>query len=234
MWRPIDRPIFWSIPLIPKDRRSLARAATGAFDHYWRACAQRLAAFRPQDARMHIRTGWEFNTGDFPWAAKGREAAFIDAFRRFSDTFRAVSPRFMIEWNCNHTGEVDPEKAWPGADWVDVIGMDFYWNPQWTARDPARAWEWMLDQPLRLRWHQAFAAAQGRPTAYSEWGVTTNEAGPYLERAKAWFDSHDVLFHTYWDADSAFPGRLSGGDRPRSAEAFTRLFSGGPSNQTIR
>lgn len=64
--------------------------------------------------------------------------------------------------------------------------------------------------------------------------MTTNEAGPYLERAKAWFDSHDVLFHTYWDADSAFPGRLSGGDRPRSVEAFTRLFSGGPSNQTIR
>jgi hypothetical protein len=229
LWGRIDRPVFWSVPLLPAGgRATLERAARGAYDRHWRACARRLAAFRPQDRHLHVRTGWEFNGDWFPWAAEGKEAAFASAFRRFADTFRAASPRFLLEWNCGLiTDGADPECAWPGADWVDVVGMDFYWNPQWTSSDPVRAWEWMLEHRRGLRWHQAFAAAQNRPTTYSEWGVTTDSAEPYLERARAWFDAHDVLFHTYWDSDSAYPGRLSDGSRPRSAAAFVHLFGRG-------
>jgi hypothetical protein len=226
LWRRIDRPIFWSVPLIPaRGGATLQRAAQGAYERHWRAAAQALAAFRPQDQHTHIRTGWEFNGDWFPWAAKGKEAAFTGAFRRFAVVFRAVSPRFLIEWNCGLITEgSDPERGWPGAEWVDVIGMDFYWNPQWTSRDPVRAWEWMLNHPRGLRWHQDFAAIHSRPTAYSEWGVTTDLAEPFLRRARAWFDAHDVLFHTYWDSDSAYPGRLSDGARARSGAAFVQLF----------
>jgi hypothetical protein len=130
LWGRIDRPVFWSVPLLPAGgRATLERAARGAYDRHWRACARRLAAFRPQDRHLHVRTGWEFNGDWFPWAAEGKEAAFASAFRRFADAFRAASPRFLLEWNCGLiTDGADPERAWPGADWVDVVGMDFYWN----------------------------------------------------------------------------------------------------------
>ncbi len=229
LWAPIDRPVYWSVPLIPETAADLRLAAAGAYNMRYRSAATRLALFRPRDRHLHIRTGWEFNTTNFQWAARGRERAFVGAFRHFVDSFRAVSDRFLFEWNMNLDGNMEPEAAYPGDAHVDVIGMDFYWNPRWTSTDPVRAWDWMLNHRRGLRWHQDFAASHRKPTAYSEWGVTTDDAEPYLERAKAWFDSHEVLFHTYWDSDSAYPGRLSDGKFPHSAAAFRRLFSGAAS-----
>jgi Glycosyl hydrolase family 26 len=226
LWRPLDRPVFWSVPLIPSGGvATLEQAARGAYDHHWRSAARLLATFRPRDPHLHVRTAWEFNGDWFPWAAKGKEAAFVAAFRRFVGILRATSPRFLIEWNANYDGEMDPEQGWPGAEFVDVIGMDFYWHTQWAPSDPVRAWEQIRDRRRGLRWHQEFAAAQNRPTAYSEWGVTTDNAAPFLERAHAWFNAHNVLFHNYWDSDADYPGQLSNGRRGRSSAAFLRLFS---------
>ena len=225
LWAPIDRPVYWSVPLIPEGSPDLRLAASGACNAMYREAALRLARFRPSDPHLHIRTGWEFNTPNFQWAARGRERAFIGAFRQFVNSFRAVSPRFLFEWNVNLDGNMEPEAAYPGDDFVDVIGMDFYWNPQWTSPDPLRAWDWMLEHRRGLRWHQDFATSHRKPTAYSEWGVTTDAAEPYLERAKVWFDGHDVVFQTYWDSNGAYPGRLSDDRFPRSAAAYRRLFS---------
>ena len=34
--------------------------------------------------------------------------------------------------------------------------------------------------------------------------------------AKAWFDSHNVVYQTYWNSNASFPGKLSDGKFPRS------------------
>ena len=229
LWSRIDRPVFWSVPLVPsKGRNALEEAASGAHNAVYRRAAQKLAAFRPHDNPVFIRTGWEFNGDWFPWSAAGRERAFIGAFRQFVDSFRAVSDRFQFEWNVNMgASKTDPERCYPGNAHVDVIGMDFYWHLQYTSRDPLAAWDKMLNEGHGLRWHQRFAAACGKPTAYSEWGVTTDNAEPILERVKAWFDSHDVVYHTYWDSNADFPGKLSNGQFARTGSAYIRLFSQG-------
>jgi hypothetical protein len=115
-----------------------------------------------------------------------------------------------------------------------VIGMDFYFTPQYLGTDPVAAWESLLNEPRGLRWHQDFARARGKPTAYSEWGVTTDNAAPFLERAKAWFDAHNVLYQTYWNSEADFPGKLSGGKFPRTGAAYARLFSRDPPRRHTR
>lgn len=227
VWNPIDRRVFWSVPLIPTGA-TLEAAANGDYDDHYTQAAESLATFRPNDEVLHIRTGWEFNGDWFPWAANGKEEAFIGAFRHFVDAFRAVSPRFVFEWNVNmgnnSSNAMDPETAYPGDAYVDIVGMDFYWNLQWDPADPVQAWSSMRDRPYGLSWHQDFAAAHGKKTSYSEWGVMSNGAGPYIEAAKIWFADHDVVFHTYWDSNSDFQGKLSGDQYPDAATAYKAEF----------
>jgi hypothetical protein len=224
VWKPLDRPVFWSVPLIPSGA-TLEAAANGDYNDHYRKAAQQLAAWRPQDPIVHIRTGWEFNGDWFPWAAKGKPEAFRKAFQQFVTTFRSASPRFVFEWNVN-VGDVgmNPETAYPGDCYVDIIGMDFYWNTQWDPADPAQAWSSMLDRPYGLRWHQSFAAAHGKRTTYSEWGVGNNGAGPYIAQAQRWFADHQVVFHTYWDSNTAFTGKLSSGQFTDAGNAYRQAF----------
>ncbi|MCA9597422.1 MAG: hypothetical protein KC776_29110 [Myxococcales bacterium] len=227
LWAPLDRRVFWSVPLIPAGA-SLASAAAGDYDDHYKQAAQKLAGFRPGDPKLFVRTGWELNGDWFPWAAQGKEQDFIGAFQHFVTAFRSVSNRFVFEWNVNMgnntSTQMNPETAYPGDQYVDFIGMDFYWNTQWDPKDPDQAWTSMRDRPYGLAWHQTFAAAHGKPTTYSEWGIMSDDAGPYIANAKKWFDDHAVVFHTYWDSNSAFQGKLSGGQYPKAAAAYISAF----------
>lgn len=225
LWSAIDRPVFWSVPLIPNGA-SLAEAAKGNYNDHYRKAAQTLAAFRPQDQVLYIRTGWEFNGDWFPWTTHGGKSQdFVGAFRQFVTTFRSVSSRFVFEWNVN-IGDVgaNPEEAYPGDAYVDIIGMDFYWNTQWDPVDPIAAWNSMLTRKWGLQWHQDFATAHGKPTAYSEWGIMSSQGAPYVTRAKAWFDSHNVIYQTYWNSDFAFKGKLSDGQYGAAGDQYRSSF----------
>lgn len=224
LWANIDRPVLWSVPLIVNNS-SLESAARGDYDAYFREVAQSLAASRPQDPVIYVRTGWEFNGQWFPWKAAGKEEAYIGAYRQFVDAFRSVSDRFRFDWSPN-IGDLgmDPAAAYPGDAYVDVISLDFYHNTAYDPRDPATAWNHQVNRPYGLRWHQEFAAAHGKPTAYSEWGVSTNDAAPYVRAAADWFAAHDVLYHAYWDSTADYPGKLSNGRNPDTGAVFREEF----------
>lgn len=227
VWNQIDRPVIWSVPLIVNGA-NLGDAAAGAYNDYYRFAAKELADTRPQDAVIHIRPGWEFNHGMFPWAAEGQEGNYINAFRQLVDTFRSVSDRFVFEWNVNagnNGAVINPEDAYPGDSYVDIIGMDFYWGPQWgDSNDPNVAWNWMVNRPYGLTWHQAFAAAHGKPTAYSEWGVNSDNGAAYIDKAAAWFAQHKVLYNNYWNDEAYFPGTISNGAQGTTSTEFRSDF----------
>jgi hypothetical protein len=227
VWNQIDRPVIWSVPLIVNGA-NLADAAAGDYNEYYRFAAKELADTRPQDAVIHIRPGWEFNHPMFPWAAEGQEGNYVTAFRQLVDSFRSVSDRFVFEWNVNagnNGAVINPEDAYPGDSYVDIIGMDFYWGPQWgDSNDPNVAWNWMLNRPYGLNWHQAFAAAHGKPTAYSEWGVNSDNGAAYIDKAAAWFAEHKVLYNNYWNDDYAFTGTIADGAKGATSAAFRSAF----------
>lgn len=230
LWGQIDRPVYWSIPLIPNGA-SLAAAAKGSYNEYYRYVAGVLARARPSEPYMHIRTGWEFNGNWMAWSAIGKEQEYIGAFRQFVTVFREVArehgvpDKFVFEWNvaCGNHG-MNPADAYPGDRYVDIIGMDFYWNPSYDPKDPLPAWKWTVNQQYGLKWHQTFAATHAKRTAYPEWGVRTDNAGPYIEHARQWFKKHAPVYQAYWDSNSAFRGKLSREQYPNAAAAYREAF----------
>jgi hypothetical protein len=222
--------ILWSIPLIVKGA-TLDEAARGGYDSYYRQLAQTMVNLSPNDQHINVRVGWEFNgNGWFPWSAVGKAEQYKGAFRHFVAAFRSVAPkRFVFEWapNVGNVG-MDPSTAYPGDDVVDIISMDFYWDTKWLGTDPAKAWNTMVTQKWGLQWHQDFAKAHNKPTAYSEWGVNSNTAGPYIQSAAKWFEDHHVLFQGYWNNNSAFRGDLSHGQYPNAAATFKSTFGAKP------
>ncbi len=223
-WSGLDRRVFWSVPLIPKGA-TLEEAARGDYTDHYQAAAAQLAKWRPKERVLYLRTGWEFNGDWMPWSAIKNPKAFAGAFRQFVKVFRAASSRFRFEWNVNcGTTSMNPEDAYPGDDVVDLIGMDFYWQTEWDPKEPIPAWENAVNRQYGLKWHQTFAKAHGKPTAYSEWGVRGDNASPYVERAKAWFEQHHVVYQTYWNSNADYPGQLSQGQYPAAGETYRARF----------
>jgi len=226
VWSQLDRQVYWTVPLIVQGT-TLEKAATGAFNDYYRTVAEAISGHRPQDSTIYVRVGWELNGPWSTWYAGGHEDAYIGAFRQFVDTFRSVDSRFKFDWNISGANYMDPSKAYPGDNYVDVISEDFYWDINaGDSRDPNTAWDWAVNRPYGLKWIESFAASHGKPTAYPEWGVMTDNAGPYLQNVKAWFDSHNPVYQGYWNSDAAYPGKLSDGSEPNAGAVFKQLFSG--------
>lgn len=134
LWKTTATPSIWSVPLTVWGT-SLEQVATGAFNDHFLKAAQGLAQTKASsDGNIYVRVGWEFNGSWMPWAANGHEAAFIKAFQELVTTFRSVSDKFKFVWDTtNDGGNMNPEKAYPGDKYVDVIGTDVYYSTQWDG-----------------------------------------------------------------------------------------------------
>lgn len=223
LWGPSHRRLFWSVPLIPEGA-TLTSGARGAYDARYRVAAQTILAGTPGSAIIPIRTGWEFNQGYMPWSSHGQEKAFAATFRHFVGAFRQVSPRFRFEWAPAIGGDIDPALSYPGDAHVDVVGIDAYYNSRWDSADPETAWRVNVRRRYGFEWLESFAAAHRKPTAYGEWGVMAPQAGPYIRQAAAWYATHPVLYQSYWNSDSSFPGRLTTSRLAAPGQAYREMF----------
>ncbi|CAN7290954.1 glycosyl hydrolase [Phenylobacterium sp. LjRoot225] len=228
LWANEGHDLTWTIPMFANGA-TLTAAATGAYDSYYVEAAKKLVAGLSGTDPIYIRTGEEFNGSWFPWAAKGNEAAFVSTFRHFVDAFRSVSDRFQFEWNVA-VGDngMDPTTAYPGDDYVDIIGMDFYYNSTWDGAnpDPLAAFNNMVTRKWGLQWLEDFAAAHGKPTAYAEWGVVGDKMGAYIEKAAEWFNSHDPLYNNYWNSNASTKAMLSNEQYASTAVSYREAFAG--------
>jgi hypothetical protein len=220
----LDRPAVWSVPMIPPGG-NLEASATGRYNSHYVSAAQVLAHARPDShGLIRMRFGWELNGDWFPWAAKGKAKAFSATFQNMVRSFRSVSSAFRFEWNINYGGSMDPAEAYPGDDYVDVVGMDFYWMPEYQGNDPEAAFIKIRDDRYGLQYITELAATHHKPVAFSEWGVRGDNAAPFINLVSEWIKSHNTVYHNYWNSDAAYPGRLSGGRWPQSGAAFRRDF----------
>jgi len=217
----------WSIPLFANEG-NLASAAAHQYDGYYVEAARKLVAAYGVEQPIIVRTGEEFNGNWMPWAAAGKAQDFAQAYRNFVDAFRSVSSNFKFEWNVNIGGTMNPATAYPGDAYVDYIGMDFYWDSKqdWSIKDPVEAFNYYKNTQYGLQWLEDFAAAHGKATAYSEWGINSANAGAYLTLVKQWFDSHNVAYELYWDSNGAFAGEIHNGQYGAAGDVFRSLFRG--------
>jgi len=215
---------MWSIPLIPTGA-NLADAAAGKYDANYLAMAQQLVANAGGQSQIYVRLGWEFNgAGWNSSSAVGQPENYAAAFRDFVTIARSVSDKFVFEWTPNAgPTDMNPETAYPGDKYVDVIGTDFYYNTQWDSKDAKTAFNYFVSEPYGLQWQQDFAAAHGKPTAIGEWGLNSDNP-EYVKLVADWAKSHNMLYQNYWDSNAAFQGQLSSGQFPTAAAAYQALF----------
>jgi hypothetical protein len=217
-WNEFDKSVSWglgqwpnheellvSVPLIV-DGANLETAAQGSYNNHYREAAEKIAAYDP-DAT--IRVGWEMNGDWFPWKASENPEAYVGAYRELVDTFRSVSSDFKFDWTPNiGTNAVDPEKAYPGDDYVDFIGLDMNVGKGWfEGKSPDQVWDWISNQPHGLEWHRDFAAEHGKQMSFPEYASDMND-GQFVTRMADWIKSNDVAYHSWWNADDNFNGDL--------------------------
>jgi len=156
-----------------------------------------------------IRIGWEHNGTWSKWSSLSDPEAYSAYFRRIVDVFRSVSPNFKFEWNVNIRYTAVDLASYPGDAYVDVIGMDIY-NSSWgeSQRDPVDRWNTYLERGAGLKWHRDFAAARGKPMAYSEWGLSENHLpgvdsdDPYfIAQMLEWIATNNVAYATYFNVN---------------------------------
>jgi hypothetical protein len=217
------RKLVWSIRLTATGT-PLTHVAEGLHDFEFGVAARAIAAAQPDAI---IRIGWEMNGDWYPWSAIGREADYVAAYRRVAHVFRAVSPRFSFDWCVGGAIDYMPaERAYPGDDVVDLIGMDMYDTP--SEKPAAAHWrEDVLERPYGLRWLEAFSAAHGKRMSLGEWGVGLRGArdNPYfIDRMADWLraNSARIAHHIYFDVP---PHDLDSEAFPASRARFLAQFS---------
>jgi len=212
--------LLFSVPLIT-DGADLGKAASGAYNQHYHEVAQDIAA---HDPGATIRVGWEMNGDWFPWKASDHPDSYVQAFHELVDTFRSVSADFKFDWTPNiGTNSIDPEKVYPGDHYVDFIGLDMNVGKQWFGGKSAdQTWDWLVHQPNGLEWQADFAAEHGKQMSYPEYATDMND-GAFVTRMADWIKSHDVAYHSWWNADDTFNGDLE--QHPADHAAFVNAWA---------
>ncbi|MGZ4358266.1 MAG: glycoside hydrolase family 26 protein [Gaiellaceae bacterium] len=232
--RPPRYRMVYGVPIIPSSGGSLAEGAAGHYDGYFRSLAQALV--RAHQGNAILRLGWEFSGGWYPWSPRSDAEAVLFAryWRRIVSTMRAVSPQFRFDWNpAIGWAPFDIEKAYPGDDFVDTVGVDVY-DQSWITDylDPSARWNDFLTGQWSLDFYSRFAAAHGKRLSVPEWGLTSREDGHgggdnpfFIEQMHAWMAKNDVAYQIYFDfgaPDGAH--ELMSGQFPSGATAYRALF----------
>jgi hypothetical protein len=231
-WTGSGKQLVVGVPMLMlQERGSLAAGASGAYDDHFRRLAERLV--REGHPTAILRVGWEFNGGWFPWRADRDPKAFAAYWRRIVTAMRSVpgAQRLRFDWNPGHGPRFVPVDAYPGDEYVDIIGMDIYdrtWGPRF--RDPAARWNDYRHRPYGLDWLANFATAHGKPISFPEWGVTHNHVrgvahdNPTFIRGMAEFiRTHNVEYHLYFNVN-AHDGDFRLVTFPQSAAAYRASF----------
>jgi hypothetical protein len=228
-------------------RSQLQATANGSNDAAFRVAATYLRDSGNADAI--IRLGWEFDGGWMPWSSRGNEALWVNAYRRAADIFRSVSPNFRFDWNGDPGYLQGQMSAYPGDNYVDIVGMDLYdkgmsasWNPSTrTWNDPAAAFATEIPN---LRFGRDFAIAHGKQVRYPEWALASggaespNSAGnddpAFIQGMYDWMSSlpssgaGSLAYQSYFNEDTSNDGNHMLSHYPNAAARFRSLF--GPSS----
>lgn len=217
-------------------RYRLSAIAAGAFDGYVRKYADQVRAY---GGPLFMEPLHEMNGNWYPWGGtvNGNSTAdFVAAWRHLHDLFRAEgATNATWTWTVNRdtvpdTAANQPGRYWPGAGYVDWVGLDAYnWGPA-----PGHRWQTVtqtfgpglaalepLEKPVILA--ETGSVEKGGDKAGWIASLYAGLTGEYRDAVAAavWFDQqvpgYDWRIDTSPPAEAAFaagvarPGILSAG-----------------------
>jgi hypothetical protein len=236
VWSSSPYRLVLGVPMLPdRGRATLARGARGAYDSHFVTLAENLV--NAGEGNAYLRLGWEFNGTWYKWRVKNARGAahFAAYFRNIVTSMRSVPGQaFKFVWNPNagsSHGNFSPAQAYPGNAYVDYIGTDLYDESWVQPLTPQNAWAAQLSASWGLNWLAGFAAAQGKPIVFPEWGVAIRSDGhglgddPYfIDQFASWITSHNVAWTNIFSFDGDQTDDITDGSFPNALAAFEADF----------
>jgi hypothetical protein len=237
-----------STTILPTGNLSLEAGARGDYNAHWKNFAQVLVDRGCADSV--VRLGWEFNGGWYNWAAQGKEASYAEYWRQIVTSMRSVpGQQFKFDWcpNASSSTAVNIPLAYPGDNYVDIIGLDAY-DQSYVHTSYADRWNDQLNYAYGIQWQKKFATEHGKQISFPEWGVVhrydyvelSGEDNPYyIQKMYDWMNAlpasgpGSLAYHAYFEVDASDGAhRLMLGQFPNSAAMFKKLFGVLPSTTT--
>lgn len=220
-------------------------AAAGRYDARWRTSLTRMKALwgnRP--GTLHIRFAHEFNGFWTPWYVTGKDTGdFVTAWRRYRALQKQILPNAKLVFNPNDQTagrlKLDWRMAFPGADYVDEMGVNSY--NQYPYLTTQEKFDWKINRldkrgaPLGIERHREFAESVGLPLAIPEWSSNSRlgDGAEYVAFFAEWLRAHagtgpgqipyEILFHeTAYDHGkyAMYPKTKM----PKAAAAYVKEF----------
>ncbi len=207
---------------------SIQACAAGAYNAHWRQFGKVIRSYGLGSSV--IRLGWEFNGRWDSWAATD-PAAWAECFRQAVTSARSTAAQLRWDWNVNRgvsSALADPIRAYPGNDYVSMIGVDSY--DQWPSVASEGGWQKQLNGEQGLNYWLGFAKAHGKKLSVPEWGSLRygRSAGgddpQYIRDMRAFFAANA----RYIAFEAIFQGSIgtydAGHTMPRAAQAYQAGF----------
>ena len=142
----------------------------------------------------------------------GTAAAFVPAFRQFATVAKAVGRSnvkvtlILMTWTWNTASGRNPSDWWPGAEYVDAVGLDGYNSYNGTNKTTWKALSDVFQTPTD--WLRAHGA---REIGVAECGCRerigdANAKANWLRDGVKWADSQRFSFFCYFDSDVGSAG----------------------------
>jgi glycosyl hydrolase family 26 len=235
-----------SIPAYPKDQGSLAECANGAYNTHWQNFGRNLVAAGRSDTI--VRLNWEFNGlfdpapgGNWYWQPRNDQANFVKCWQQVSRAIRTTDPQVIMDWTFNahaspNISGGNPYSAYPGDEYVDIIGIDSY-DMYPSSRNDAE-WNAQCNEANGLCYMLNFARQHGKKAGIGEWGVVTCGGGGtgggdnpfYIQKMYDTFKANvDIIYYeAYFNnseannvCSSLIPPQVNA---PNSAAKYKQLF----------
>lgn len=192
-----------------------------------------------------IRLGWEFNGNWYHWSVQPGDAeAFNACWIRWHDVVKSISPDFKLVWNPNAESsnqDVDVTEFWPGAQYVDAAGPDFYAiSDNGQLRGPDKRGP--HGEPLGIGAWAAWVAEKGVPLAVPEWGVNDQDWGStdpaFITQMRTVFTNAaasptGLAYESYFDGSKAYSCKFTLHDKEcgyeyhqAAAQRYKELWTG--------
>ncbi|SDS63944.1 glycosyl hydrolase [Microlunatus soli] len=240
-----DKPV--DVGISPPDWQGWQAEAAGAHDDFYRQAFATMKKLRDGKGTTYVRPWYEFNGNWMPYAVGGGDtAAFKQAWIRVATIARQEFPGVQLVYCASAANGSDVYSAFPGKEYVDVGGVDFYNNyPFVTSQAGFDAKADNAAGAYSLNDLAQFYAQQGLPVAINEWsnqgarrGVAEGGGGEspqFIESMHRWMTAHagdgtpqagkllyEVQFNLWPDQFQLYPADQT--VQPQTAAKYAEVF----------